>query len=179
MSARLILSAIAPNKPGMANQITNLIHEFGAHILESHMTVMSKEFAVIMEITGPWNALAKLEHQLPSRAHQLNMLTMLKRSEPGNSDIDSTPYRVVVTTVEDRSIINHLTRFFADNEVNIEEMNCRTFLAPHTDSRMSEVKLTITLLPSQNADEIRTNFEQFCQSFKLDAKITPLKNSNQ
>ncbi len=177
MSTRLIISAIAPNRPSMANDLAHLIQDFGATILEGHMTVMSKEFAVIMEVTGPWNALAKLEHQLPLKAHQLDMLTMIKRSESVEESEPTTAYRVIVSTVEDRGIINQLTHFFADNTINIEELNCRTYLAPHSEDLMGEVKLTVTLSENQSIDEIRTKFEQFCQETKLNAEITPLKNS--
>ncbi len=177
MTTRLIVSAIAPNQPGMANKIAQIIHESGATILESHMSVMSKEFAVIMEVAGAWNALAKLEHQLPVKAQQLGMLTMLKRSEKPEADPDLIPYRVTITTLEDRGIINELTQFFAQNSINIEEVNCRTFLAPHSEAMMGEIKLTVTVSKELNLEEIRIKFEQFCESRRLDAKFLPLKNS--
>ncbi len=176
MTARLIVSAIASNQPGMANKITNLINDAGATILESHMSVMSKEFAVIMEVAGPWNALAKLEHQLPSKALQLGMLTTIKRSEkvPENTD---TSYRVIITALEDKGLINKITQFFAEHSINIEEINCRTFLAPHSEEMLGEMKLTVTLEAKQDPEEIRSNFEQFCSKNKLDYQFAPLKNS--
>jgi len=177
MTARLILSAIAPNKPGMANNIVNLIHEAGATILESHMSVMSQEFAVIMEVAGPWNALAKLEHQLPSKAPQLGMLTMLKRSEKTPEANDLTPYRVIITTLEDRGVIKALTEFFYSHQINIEELNCRTYLAPHSEETMGEIKLTVTVPSSVDIEMVRSNFVQFAESYNLDANISPLKIS--
>lgn len=176
MSTTLIISAIAPNRPGMANDIAHLIQEFGTTILESHMTVMSNEFTVIMEVTGPWNALAKLEHQLPMKAHKLGMLTMLKRSDKLSEEPEWTAYRVIIDDVKDRGIINQVTSFFAENQVNIEEVNCRTFLAPQSEALIGELKMTVTLDNTQPFDDLRSKFEQFCAASNLKAEITPLKN---
>jgi glycine cleavage system transcriptional repressor len=176
MSTTLIISAIAPNRPGMANDIAHLIQEFGTTILESHMTVMSNEFTVIMEVTGPWNALAKLEHQLPMKAHKLGMLTMLKRSDKLAEEPKWTAYRVIISDVKDRGIINQVTSFFAESHVNIEEVNCRTFLAPQSEALNGELKMTVTLDKTQPFDELRSKFEQFCKVSNLKAEITPLKN---
>ncbi|WP_144393421.1 glycine cleavage system protein R [Pleionea sediminis] len=178
MSARLVISAIGSNRRGIANELAHIIQEFGATILEGHMTVMSKEFAVIIEVTGPWNALAKLEHQLPLRAHQLGLLTMLKRTESLEENKQTTAYRVTISTVEDRGIIKRLTQFFSDNKINIDELNCRTYLAPHSEDLMGEVKLTVTMPDDFNVEEIRTKFEQFCLDENLSGIITPLKNSS-
>ncbi|NVJ50219.1 MAG: hypothetical protein HWE11_07530 [Gammaproteobacteria bacterium] len=177
MSAQLIVSAIAPNRPGMTNDIVQLVQSFGATISESHMTVMSKEFAVIMEVTGPWNALTKLEHQLPVKAQQLGMLTMIKRSEKPQSNSAQTPYRVTFSNISDRTVIKDITEFFAENTINIEELNCRTLLSPQSERFSGEVKLTVSLTEQQSAEDIRLKFEQFCHAKSLSAEITPLKNS--
>lgn len=176
MSAQLIVSAIAPNRPGMTNDIVQLVQSFGATISESHMTVMSKEFAVIMEVTGPWNALTKLEHQLPVKAQQLGMLTMIKRSDKPLNQPKMTPYRVTFSNISDRTIIKNITEFFAQNTINIEELNCRTLLSPQSDQYSGEVKLTVSLSDEQSPDDIRLKFEQFCSEQNLQAEITLLKN---
>ncbi|MEE4246185.1 MAG: ACT domain-containing protein [Kangiellaceae bacterium] len=174
MSKRLIISAIAPNQPGMASRITQLIEQAGACIEESHMTVMSNEFALIMELSGPHNVLVRLEHQLPTQAQQLGMLTTLKRSDKSNSAQPATPYRVIVTKVDDRQTINRLTNFFAEHKINIEEINCRTLLAPHSEEMTGEIKMTITPSNDLLAEQIRTKFNQLCTELKLSAEISPL-----
>ncbi|NVJ61333.1 MAG: hypothetical protein HWE27_13140 [Gammaproteobacteria bacterium] len=177
MATRLILTAIAPNQPRMANGLIDLVLSYGVDITESHMTVMSKEFAVIMEIAGSWNALTKLEHQLPVKAHALSFLTMIKRSESVSYDGSMTPFRVVFQDVSDRakSLIS-ITEFFAEHSINIEELNCRTLLSPQSDEQVAELKFTISLSIEQNPDELRSKFKQFCTEHNLTAQITLLKN---
>ena len=177
MSSRLVISAIAPNQPGMANKITRLISDLGATILESRMTVMGNEFAVIMEVGGEWNALAKLEHQLPAKAQSLNLITMFKRTDKAPAEERAAPYRVRIITLEDKGVTSEITEFFAEKKINIEEMNCHTYHAPHTGTLMGEIKMTVSISVDASLAKIKRDFEELCTKRNLDANIEPLQTA--
>ena len=174
MNAKLVISAIAPNQPGMVHKITELIAQSGASILQCRMSAMAKEFAVIMEVGGEWNAIAKLEHLLPSKAQSLNLITMFKRSETELRDNDTQLCKVSISTPESIGIVNELTQYFTQLGVNIEEMDCRTFSTLESSELEGEIKLFISVPGNISVDNIRQKFEHFCSEKQLKATIVSL-----
>jgi len=174
MQNRLVISAIAPNRPGIANEITSLVTTCGCNILETKMKSMGNTFNLVLMASGEWNALAKLEHVMPSRAHSMGMTTMIKRVECDQNKRAELPYRVKFFSQDNPGIANEITTFFADRKVNIEQMSCDTFLAQHTNAPLAEIKLTVSVPTELKLSSLRKDFDDFCLEQNLDAKFQPI-----
>jgi len=63
MNKYLVISALGKDRPGLVNQLSHAILDAGCNIQDSRMTVLGGEFALMLLVTGPWNAVGKLESQ--------------------------------------------------------------------------------------------------------------------
>ena len=170
----LVISAIAPNKPGIANDITDLITYCGCNIQQSKMKAMGNTFSLVLMASGEWNAIAKLEHILPSKAQSWGMTTMLKRTEAQPPRPNKLPYRVKVVALDNLGIAKEITAFFAEQDINIREMSCDTFEAQHTGAPIAEIKLTIGVSTDILISSLRDKFGIFCKKLNLDASLEPI-----
>ena len=64
----LVISAVGADHPGLVNDLSRSILEYGCNIEDSRMTVLGGEFAAILLVEGKWNTLAKVENALPELA---------------------------------------------------------------------------------------------------------------
>ena len=64
----LVLSALGEDKPGLINELSRCVLNSGCSILDSRMAVLGGDFALLLQVGGNWNNLAKLETQLPGPA---------------------------------------------------------------------------------------------------------------
>ncbi len=167
----LVISAIAPNKQGIANDITDLIACCGCNIQQSKMKAMGNSFSLILMVSGEWNAIAKLEHILPTKAQSWGMMTMLQRTEIQAPRPNKLPYRVKIVALDSLGITKEVTAFFAEQDINIREMSCDTYKAQHTNAPIAEIKLTIGVSTSILISSLREKFTAFCKKFNLDASL--------
>jgi len=174
MQNLLVISAIAPNRTGIANEITELVTYCGCNILESKMKTMGNTFSLVLMASGEWNALAKLEHVLPTKAHSMGMTTMLQRTEFKSKQESHLPYRVKFFASDNQGIANKITTFFVEQTVNIEQMSCDTFLSKQTGAPIAEIKLTVSVPSSIAIANLREAFNLFCAKQNLDASFEPL-----
>ena len=63
----LAITASGEDKIGLVQRFTSRIVEVGCNIEESRMAVLGSQFSILMLISGPWNALSKLEDQRNQR----------------------------------------------------------------------------------------------------------------
>jgi len=170
----LVISAIAPNKPGIVNEITELITYCGCNIQQSKMKAMGNTFSLVLMASGEWNAIAKLEHILPSKAPAWGMTTMVQRTEVQPPRPNKLPYRVKIVALDNPGITKEVTAFFAEQDINIREMSCDTFEAQHTSAPIVEIKLTVGVSTDILISTLRENFEKFCSKLNLDASLEPI-----
>jgi glycine cleavage system transcriptional repressor len=64
MNQLIAISANGNDRTGLVYDLTRVIVECGGNILESRMTALGNEFAVLMLVGGNWHTLAKLEGEL-------------------------------------------------------------------------------------------------------------------
>ena len=60
----LVITASGEDKIGIVDRLSGKIAESGCNIEESRMAVLGDQFALIMLLSGPWNALSKLHFQI-------------------------------------------------------------------------------------------------------------------
>ncbi|PIP80795.1 MAG: glycine cleavage system protein R [Gammaproteobacteria bacterium CG22_combo_CG10-13_8_21_14_all_40_8] len=176
MSSYLVVSALGENRPGLVNELSDVASKVGCSIVDSRMTVLGNEFGILMLLTGEWNALAKMEHQLPLLANRLGLTTMIKRTTQTKKETDKLPYQIQVIARDNQGIIRDISHFFYQLNMDIIDIHSDTYPAPHTGAPMVELNLLVNLPTSVLIADIRELFSQFCDEENLDASMDPLRH---
>lgn len=175
MKNHLVVSALGQDRPGLVNELSRVILECDCQILDSRMTVLGSEFAMLLLVQGNWNTLTKLEMQLKRLEQVLNLTIIAKRTEARLQTGDILPYAVEVVAAQQPGIVHHLAGFFANRSINIEDLATRSYNAPHTGTPMCSVNLAIGIPASMHIAMLREEFLDFCDELNLDAVLEPIK----
>lgn len=173
MQTHLVISAIAPNNKGIANEITSMVADCGCNIIQSKMKSLGSTFSLIILAAGEWNAIAKLEHVLPKKAPALQMTTMMQRTELEASKSE-LPYRVKIFALDNPGISKDITSFFTEKGIQIQEMSSNSYPAQHTGAIVGAIKLTVGVPTTMSVAKMKESFMQFCEKANLDGSISPI-----
>jgi glycine cleavage system transcriptional repressor len=172
----LIISALGTDRPGLVNELSKAVFNCGCNVVDSRMTVLGGDFAIMLLVNGKWNELAKLESALPGVAKRLELTLTTKHTEQrGQTKENWVPYGVEVVAIDHPGIVYHLADFFSRRQINIEELNTHTYAAPHTGTPMFAVHLTIGVPGHMHIASLRDEFMEFCDQRNLDAILEPVK----
>lgn len=176
MSEFLVISAIGKDKPGIVNQLSKVIHKQHCSIDDSRMTVLGGEFALILLVSGNWNAINKLEEIIAPLAIQLDMTIISKRTEGRERSSDRFPFMVDVVSIDHPGIVSSIAEFFSTRNINIEDMNTSSYAAAHTGTKMFSLSMAISIPGDLHLGDLREQFSDFCDSLNLDGFMEPAKH---
>ena len=175
----MVLSAVGPDRPGVVDEIAHQIAECGCQVGDSRMTVLGGEFAIIMLITGNWNAVAKFENPLPrlqKKGEPLDAFHVQLKGTPERKDTARViPYAVEVVSIDRAGIVSDVANFFARRGINVEDVYTSTYPAPHTGAAMFSLHMTVGLPGDMSIASVRGEFMDFCDDLNLDAVLAPVK----
>lgn len=173
MSNLLVISALGQDRPGIVNQLSRVILDNGCNVEDSRMTVLGGEFALILMVSGGWDAIAKLEAQVPSLQDDLGLTVIARRTEERTSATGLVPYEIDVVAMDHPGIVNEVAEFFSNRKINIEEMNTGSYAAAHTGTPMFSLKIIIAAPADIPIGQLRDDFAEFCDDLNLDAALEP------
>ena len=172
---QLVLSALGEDRPGIVDELSHCVMDCGCNILDSRMVVLGGNFALLLQVNGNWNTLAKLEGQLQGLGERLKLAITARRSSVPTAGTDLLPYAVEVIALDQPGIVHNLARFFSSRKINIQEMVTGSYAAAHTGTPMFSVHMTISISPNTRISDLREDFAAFCDNLNLDAVIEPAK----
>lgn len=172
----LAITASGEDQVGLVERFTSRIAEAGCNIEESRMSVLGGQFALIMLLSGPWNALTKLEDRLEQIGLELGLTIVHKRTRPTERKQPLVPYRVNVVAMDHPGIVHSLAEFFSRQGINIEELVTETYPAPHTGTPMFSVNITVGIPANLHLPTLRGDFFEYCDNLNLDAVLEPARD---
>ena len=175
METHLVIAAFGSDRPGLAEAVSRAIVDSGCEFGDSRMTVLGGEFAMVLEATGNWSAVAKLETALPRVASSNGLTIQSTRSEPRSSEALLVPYAVEVIAVNRAGVVSDVTAFFSGRNINIEDLYTSRYCAPHTNTPMFALHLTVGIPSDLSIAMVRGEFMDFCDELNLDAMLAPVK----
>ncbi|HHH45551.1 MAG TPA: glycine cleavage system protein R [Thiotrichales bacterium] len=175
MTSQLVIAAIGKDRPGLIDRFTRMILEAGGNIADSRMTALAGEFALILLVSGTWDAIARIEDQLPRLAEKLDLNVTSRRAEGTTPQTDLLPYAVDVVALDHPGIVHGLAHFFSERGINIQDLSTTTYAAAHTGTPMFAVHMLISVPASQHIASLRDEFMEFCDQLNLDAVLEPAK----
>ena len=169
------VSALGENRPGLIEAISKAILDCGCNVVDSRMTVMANRFSMMMLLSGPWDAIAKIEDLLPKLEQQLNIKTIADRAEKTEASGSFMPYAIEVVCVDQTGIVHAISEFFSRRKINVEDLFSGTYAAAHTATPMFQLHMTISVPIEVSISTLRGEFIEFCDQMNLDAIMEPVK----
>jgi len=173
---QLVLSALGEDRPGIIDELARCALDSGCMILDSRMAVLGGDFALLLQVGGNWNNIAKLESQIPGLEKRLGLVIAARRTMDRETSDDLLPYGVEVVALDQPGIVHNLARFFSQRQINIQEMITSSYPAPHSGTAMFSVHMTVDIPAKTQISTLREEFMDFCDQMNLDAVIEPVKS---
>jgi glycine cleavage system transcriptional repressor len=171
----LVVSALGRDQPGIVKALSQAVLDCGCNISDSRMAVLGSEFALIMLLSGTWNAVAKIEDLLPRLQDKLGLVITSRRTEARQAPPNIIPYAVEVVAMDHPGIVHDIANFFAERGINVEELYTSSYQAPHTGTPMFSLHMTVGIPGDTSIANVRGEFMDFCDSLNLDAMLAPVK----
>lgn len=168
---QLVISAIGSDRPGIVNELSQLIVQNGGNIDDSRMTVLGGEFAIILQISATPDDLGKIEQTLTQQADALELNIITKQTTESASPEKQAPYIVEVLAMDNPGIVYKLADFFSSKKINIQSMQTDRYPAPHTGTLMFAIEMIIAVPQTIVINELREDFLDLCEDMNMDASI--------
>lgn len=174
-SDSLVITALGQDRPGLIAQLSHAINEAGCNIQDSRMSVLGGEFAILMQVSGKWNNLSKLESTLNTLQEASGLTITSKRTVPRKLDQDKIPYTIEVVSIDHPGIVCQLAEYLSAKSINVYDMVSSSQPAPHTGSPIFTLNMTVEIPADLHIATLRDEFMDFCETLNLDAVIEPYK----
>lgn len=174
MTTKLVISALGDDRPGIVDELTNILYTNNLNVEDSRMTVLGGEFAILLLVSGEAESIEKLHTQVDSIEQTLRMRLLLKATSEPDANDHTLPYSVEVAALDHPGIVHNLSRFFSGRNINIVDLQTERYAAPHTGSPMFALHMTIGIPADTNIAQLRDTFMAFCDDLNLDAELKNL-----
>jgi glycine cleavage system transcriptional repressor len=175
MKKHIVLAALGTDRPGVLRDLVKAVSDLGCGIADARMTVLGNELVLTLLATGTWNAVAKLESQVPAIGKRLELDLTARRTEPRTPRQDMLPYVVDVTALDQPGILFDLADFFASRDINVDELSSWTYVSTHTGAPMLSISMNVSIPSDLHVGRLRDDFTDFCDSLNLDATLEPAR----
>lgn len=174
MTTKLVISALGADRPGIVDEISNIIYKHSLNIEDSRMTVLGGEFAMLLLVSGEQSSIDAIQTQVNDIGQALQMRLMIKVTSDSTSIENAIPYAVEVSALDHPGIVNNISSFFSQRGINIVNLHTESYSAPHTGTPMFALHMTIGISADTNIAKLRDAFMQACEELNLDAEMKKL-----
>ena len=175
MESLLVITALGEDKSGIVDKLSETVMSCNCNIIDSRMSVLGGEFAVILMVAGKWSELSKLEGAFDTVSEPLGLTIVCKRTEVSKPSTDLMPYSIEVISIDQPGIVHELARFFSSRKINIQELDTTQYPAAHSGTPMFALHLTANIPANQPIVALRDEFLDYCESLNMDATMEPSK----
>lgn len=169
----LLITTISTANAQVFNELTKLAGINECHISYSRLFAIGQDHTIVIQITGNWSAIAKIESQLPAIAKRSNADLVFKRNHFEKIDRNPLPYRIEIVTVDQPGIVYDVAEFFNSLDIYIE--NLETTTSKHQQTPILKILIEIDIPADANIADIREQFLIFCDELNLDGNMEPKK----
>ncbi|WP_437881536.1 glycine cleavage system protein R [Pseudomonas sp. LRF_L74] len=174
----LVISALGANPMELTSVLCRASQENRCAIVSTRLTRHGEYSALILQVSGSWDALARLEAAVPGLAKRHEFSANMTRSGIQESRPQALPYVAYVSCAYRPDILNELCQFFSNNNVELENITCDTYQAPQTGGTLLNATITVTLPAGTQISWLRDQFLDFADALNLDALIEPWRPQN-
>lgn len=172
MSHELVVTAVGPDRPGIASDFTGHVHAVGANLADSRMVNLRGHFALLALVEGDTGALEALKSRLRTAASSLG-LTFEFSAAPRADARKGVPFRLKTYSMDQPGIVHKVTTFLREQHINVEELETRLESAPFMGTPVFTMELVMLVPPAASVKELRHALEALGDTLNCDIDLDP------
>jgi glycine cleavage system transcriptional repressor len=173
-SEHLVITALGSDRPGIVNHLSTVILDQDCNICDSRMAVLGGEFAVMLLVNGTANNIRQLQQYLEAQQKQLGLSVFCKPTHGRENNRLQRPCRVSAVSLDHPGIVQMLAAFFAERNINIENLTTDSHPAAHTGTPIFELQMRVDVPAGIDTNTLREQFITFCDERGIDASLEAL-----
>jgi glycine cleavage system transcriptional repressor len=170
---QLVLTASGRDRVGIVEQMTELILRFDGNVESSRMVRLGGDFAMLMFVTAPENRIESLRKAL-TEVHYATYDVQTRLSEVSEpEETSAVPCAITVLGADHMGIIHQISRYLAEQGINLETMTTEVVAAPMSGSPLFTMSAVVRVPPQLGVDDLREALEFIGDEVGVDTKVFP------
>jgi glycine cleavage system transcriptional repressor len=171
MAKKYILTAFGRDRPGIVADVTEVLFELGCNLEDSTMMLLSGEFTLILIFEGP--AGQGLEERLGSALRRLErekgLSAFMRPAEPPPARTAPTAAHTIrVEGVDQAGIVHRVSRFLADQGINIVDLKSRRRFMPQSGAALYAMEIRVEVPKSVSLDAFDAGLARVGEALNVD-----------
>ncbi len=168
------MTAFCKDRPGIVADITESIFETGCNLEDSTMTSMLDEFAIILLFSGEGDG---LEEQLLKDCRRLErekgITAFLRSVEVKDRRVPEKIYTKTINVegIDQGGIVYKVSRFLADNNINIENLASRRLLSPETGTAIYSMEIKVQVPEGVSLNQLEKGLSKVGEELNVEIVI--------
>ena len=163
---RTIITAIGTDRPGLVDKISSIIHQNNGNIENSKMIKINDQFAMIID----FSYLENIE-VIKNDLNEIKELDITYKTIQNSDTSNKQNKKYLINGADNQGIVNRISNFFSNNNINIIEVNTFLESAPITGAPLFNMVIMINYNKSNNISEIDSKLNNLCEDLNLDINI--------
>lgn len=172
MKTFLVVTLSCPDKPGIVENLTDVIVAHGGNWEESRFARLGGEFAGIVLVSVLPDGVEKLTNGLQSLANDQTNVSIRATSPKTPAGEGHLLCKLRLEGADHEGIVHHVAEYLAKRGVNMDEMVTQIESAPMTASPLFHMDAQLDVPPNVTIDELRTNLKAIGDDVGVDIEVT-------
>ena len=172
MSEELVITAVGPDRPGIAAEFSGHVHEGGANLADSRMVNLRGRFAVVALVEGSKETIARTRETLAAAAKKMGLKVEFSESER-STPRGGVPFRLRSYSMDQPGIVHRVTSYLHEQGINIEELETRLESAPFMGTPVFTMELVMLVSQGVSVSSLRRSLEALGAALNCDIDLDP------
>jgi glycine cleavage system transcriptional repressor len=171
MRKQLVLTASGRDRVGVVEEIAALILRYEGNVEASRMVRLGGDLAMLMFVTAPEDKIDGLRAAL-SEVHYARYDIHTRLSEVVEpEETSAAACAITVLGADHMGIIHQVSRYLADQGINIETMTTEVVAAPMSGTPLFTMSAMVKVPPQLDVDDLREALEFIGDDLGVDTKV--------
>lgn len=171
MSVHLVLTVIAPDKPGIVEALSQTVSDHGANWLGSRMARLAGEFAGIVEVSAPEARVAALREALTTLESE-GLRIQVEQSRGGEARAENSRTLHLELVGNDRpGIVREIAQALARRGVNVDELATGCESAPMSGEVLFRATARLDVPEDVTLESLAEELEKIAADLMVDLTL--------
>jgi len=172
MGTSYIMTAFGKDRPGIVADVTQMLYENGCNLEDSTMTLLADEFTLILLFTtGPQADIGdRLSKECRRLEREKGLSAFLRPvgASPATNKAAYTEQTIHVEGLDKAGIVYKVSRFLADNNLNIVDLVSRIQASPESGTSLYLMDIHIQVPDGTDMDKINKEIALVGEELNVD-----------